>query len=95
MLQAPQTDAHVLLFEYVRLLLNCLRCNLSGVRLIELCYYNNSATIHAVNGLASSHATIATLLSGLKPCHKDSIKRADQACACKMPRADVASLTKY
>ncbi len=26
MLQAPQTDAHVLLFAYVRLLLNCLQC---------------------------------------------------------------------
>ncbi len=25
---STRTDAHVLLFEYVRLLLNCLRCNL-------------------------------------------------------------------
>ncbi len=28
MLKAPRTDAHVLLFENVRLLLNCLLCNL-------------------------------------------------------------------
>ncbi len=45
MLKATRTDAHVLLFENVRLLLNLLTMQLSGVRLIELCYYNNSSTI--------------------------------------------------
>ncbi len=42
MLQAPRTDAHVLLFEYVHLLLTM---QLGAVRLIKLCYYYNSATI--------------------------------------------------
>ncbi len=53
---------------------------LSGVRLIELCYYNSATMYHTMNGLASSHATIATLLSGLKPCHKDSIKQHTNNC---------------
>ncbi len=46
MLQALQTDAHVLLFEYMCVYyIKLLTMQLSGVRLIELCYYNNSATI--------------------------------------------------
>ncbi len=71
MLQAPRTDTHVLLFEYVRLFFKLLTMQLSGVRLIELCY-NNCATVPPW----TSHTTIATLLSGLSHArkHKDSIK---------------------
>ncbi len=59
----------MLLFKYVRLFFKLLTMQLSGVRLIELCYYNNCATVPPW----TSHDTIATLLSGLKPC-QDSIQ---------------------
>ncbi len=65
MLQATRIDAHVLLFKYAFII----KMQLCSVRLIELCYYNNSATSSMMDHrLASSHATIATLLSSLKPC---------------------------
>ncbi len=52
----------------------------------------NTPSDRVFYGLPENHNIIEIRAPEESYCH---LKRADQACACKMPRADVASLTKY